>query len=138
MLIDVDYHLLKTETSLVRVVLVNGYNGKLPGVSLILCLFSKTMVVHFLLGSLTNLFICAWPYNSAKYRFHLVEQALNLVRKWLVTPLTFLLLLHHEYVLPPVIAVALRTHSWAKLVIAFFFSRIMPIISKTVKARNYG
>lgn len=76
--LDVDHHpfLLKKEPSPVRVVLVYGYNGKLSGVSLILCLFSKSIVVHFLLGSLINLFVYAWPNNGAKYKFHLDEQAL--------------------------------------------------------------
>ena len=28
--------------------------------------------------------------NGARYEFHLMEQALNLIRKWLVTPMMFM------------------------------------------------
>lgn len=40
-------------------------------------------------------------YNSStEHELCLIECTLNIIRKWLVMPITFLLLLHHECIFP--------------------------------------
>lgn len=51
--------------------------------SLILCPFSRAIVLGFLLESMTCLATGSCPNNDAKYRygFHFVEQNVNPIRK---------------------------------------------------------
>lgn len=54
--------------------------------------------------------------TNTKYGLPPGKQFLNPIRKWLVTTVTFMLLLQPwEYLSKPVIIVALSVHSWARL-----------------------
>lgn len=79
-------------------------------ICLIFCLFIRVMVVGSPLKTRTCLVI--GPDNGARYSFQLVEWVLNPSRKWLVTPMTFMPLLHQRACLARlVIAVVHRVHS---------------------------
>lgn len=56
--------------------------------------FNGIIIVGFLLGFIIHLSIGYWTTNYNKYGFHFVEQALNSIRKCLITSMTFLPLLH--------------------------------------------
>lgn len=76
-----------------REALIYGYNNKSLRVNLILCPFSKIIVLGPS-GPLLHLAIDSWPNNGTKNGSHLVEKDLNPCRKWLFIPMMFLLLLH--------------------------------------------
>lgn len=65
-----------------------AYNGKTLGISLVLCSFSR-MIVGFPLGP-TSLTIGSCCINCIRCVLFLVEQTLDLMRKWLVTPIMFM------------------------------------------------
>lgn len=77
-----------------RDALIYGYNSKAIGDSSVLCPLSSIIVVSSPLGPLTYMTIISCPDNDARYRFHLVEQDLNLIRRWLVIAMTFVPLLY--------------------------------------------
>lgn len=71
------------EVSLMRVEIwwIYGYKDKSLGASLILCLFSRMMVVGSPLGPVTFLATDFSFHKGARYGFHLVEWALNARKK---------------------------------------------------------
>lgn len=58
------------------------------------------------------------PNDSNRYEFYLVQWALDLIRKRLVTPVTLVPLLHHlAFPAEPVITVVHRDHTWVRVMI---------------------
>ena len=56
---------------MVRNVLIHGYNDEALGVGLILCLYSRIIVIGYLLASMTCLPTGAWLANGVRYCFQL-------------------------------------------------------------------
>ena len=109
------------EVSLMRVERwwIYGYKDKSLGASLILCLFSRMMVVGSPLGPVTFLATDFSFHNGARYGFHLVEWALN-ARKKVATPMTFMSFLCCGcYLAMIVINAAHRVHIWVRMLITF-------------------
>lgn len=60
------------------------------------------------------------PDDSNRYEFCLVQWALDLIRKRLVSPVTLVPLLHQSaYSAKPVVTVVHRDHTWVRVMIAF-------------------
>lgn len=64
-------------------------------------------------------------YNSStKHELYLMECTLNKIREWLVTPITFRLLLHHECIFPGQSTVVQRICNLGELLIFFFTNSV--------------
>lgn len=73
--------------------------------------FISIIVAGSLLGPMTCLAIGSLPDSAARYGIHLVECALDLIRKWLVPPVLIASLLHQWLCrAEAVITVAHRAH----------------------------
>lgn len=72
-----------------------SYSNMTLGVILLLCLFISVLVVHFPLGNMTYLVLYSWLPNSVRYGFQVMESASHPIKNWLVTPITFVPLLHN-------------------------------------------
>lgn len=77
----------------------------------------------------------SYPINGARYGFNLVEQDLNTIGKWLVTPVMSAPLLHQWVGLAKtVIIVAHNTHSWIRLMTTFLPLVVCVILFRSTKA----
>lgn len=70
------------------------------GNRLILHPFSRRIVVDSCTGSVISLVIDSWSDNGGRCGFHLVNEAMSSIRKWLVVPIRFMSLLQQCYAFP--------------------------------------
>lgn len=64
---------------------------------LFLCSFIRVTVAGFLLEPMTYLLLGLSHFSNVRYGgVRLLEWALNLIKKWLVTPLILMILLHQQ------------------------------------------
>lgn len=92
--------------------LIYGYNDKLLGIILMLCQFSRIKVVFVPGGSNTCVAMVSCVYDNIRFGFYLLEWDLNSTRKWLVIPVTYMLLLQLWACVPRLdILVAHKVHS---------------------------
>lgn len=100
-----------------------------------LCPFSRIIVVASPLDCLTYLAQVIGSVNSEGHEFHLIEQSLDPVRKWLVALITLMPLLDQQMqcLVKSVIMVACGTHSWIKLKISIRlpqYAQYLPTLRK--------
>lgn len=89
-----------------RHALIYWYNNKSLGVYLILCSFSRAVVV----GSPQRTYDLSG--HRFLYVFQFVDNSLDVIRKWLVILMTFMPLLHRwACLVRPIIMVAYRVHN---------------------------
>lgn len=69
--------------------LIHGYNDNSLEAVAILFSFSTVIVVVFTIGLATSQPQVLDPVISVRYGFQLVKQAINPIRKWLVSPMLF-------------------------------------------------
>lgn len=71
-----------------------GYNAESLGVSLMLCSLTRAAVLGPPLEPMPHQVTGSWLSDGAKFGFHLMEQGLHPIRRWLLTPKMFMPLLH--------------------------------------------
>lgn len=77
-------------------------------------------VVGSIVGAMVYLTTLPQSGNGAKYGFEFVVQTLNPSRRWVVTHMTLMSVLHQwAHLVGPVISVTSRVNSWLRLVIVF-------------------
>lgn len=74
--------------------LICGYSKMSLRFTVLLLSFSKMIAVGFVLVFMIYLIYGSWPLSSVKYGFYITDWALNSIKRWLVTPITFVPLLH--------------------------------------------
>lgn len=97
--------------------LMYGYNDKSLEVALILCTFSGVvLIVHSRVYDLPSYFFLL--NNDVRHGFQPVDKAVNAIRKEMITPMTYMSLLHQwACIARLVIIVTHRVHRWTVMII---------------------
>lgn len=102
--------------------LIYGYSSMLLGVILLLCSFSRTIVVDFLLGPRTYWTFESWPHWQCQLRDTSPEVGLTYNQKVVGYFIMFLLPLHQwSYPFSKFLTVGCRVLSWVKVAMSFLF-----------------